>query len=159
MSSGYGDARNLRTVTSSGDPTSITHSEYYPYPVDKVWDVLVSRELTASQVKEVSDAPVEVGSTRVIVTHPQPAVGFDGVVRTTYTSVEPYEHIEQVLTAPGIEVTSRWNLLPEPGGTRLRVTYSRFDPSIPLHRQWRTMLFSGAGPILNSLREMLDKRH
>ncbi|MBL3745250.1 SRPBCC domain-containing protein, partial [Mycobacteroides abscessus subsp. abscessus] len=78
-------------MTSSGDPTSITHSEYYPYPVDKVWDVLVSRELTASQVKEVSDAPVEVGSTRVIVTHPQPAVGFDGVVRTTYTSVEPYE--------------------------------------------------------------------
>ncbi|ETZ94968.1 hypothetical protein L828_4654 [Mycobacteroides abscessus MAB_030201_1061] len=101
-------------MTSSGDPTSITHSEYYPYPVEKVWDVLVSRELTASQVKEVSDAPVEVGSTRVMVTHPQPAVGFDGVVCTTYTSVEPYEHIEQVLTAPGIEVTSRWNLLPEP---------------------------------------------
>ncbi|MBA0048417.1 SRPBCC domain-containing protein [Mycobacterium sp. NPDC050853] len=144
---------------SSGDPTSITFSEFYPYPIETVWDVLVSLELTASQVNEVSDTPVEVGQTRVIVTHPQPTVGFDGVVRTTYTSVVPNEHIEQVVTAPGIEVTSRWNLLPEPGGTRLRVTYSRFDPTIPLHRQWRTMLFSGAGPILTSLREMLDKRH
>jgi len=159
VSSGCRDTRNLRTVTSSGDPTSVTHSEYYPYPVEKVWDVLISLELTAAQVKEVHDAPVEVGATRVLITHPQPTVGFDGVLRTTYTSVVPCDHIEQVLTAPGIEVTSRWNLLPEPGGTRLRVTYSRFDPAIPLHRQWRTMLFSGAGPMLNSVREMLDKRH
>ncbi|MUM18644.1 SRPBCC domain-containing protein [Mycobacterium sp. CBMA271] len=144
---------------TSGDPTSITFTEFYPHPVEKVWEVLVSLELVASQVNEVSDTPVEVGQTRVIVTHPQPAVGFDGVVTTTYTSVVPNEHIEQVLSAPGIEVTSRWNLLPEPGGTRLRVTYGRFDPTIPLHRQWRTMLFSGAGPILLSLREMLDERH
>lgn len=144
---------------SSGDPTSITLSEFYPYPVEKVWDVLVSLELTASQVNEVSDTPVETGQTRVVVTYPIPAADYDGVVRIAYTSVVPNEHIEYVMTATGIEVTSRWTLQSEPGGTRLRVLYTRFDPGNTQHRQWRTMLFTGCGPILTNLRGLLDEGH
>lgn len=141
---------------ADNDLTSVSASEFYPYPVGDVWRVLVSLELTAEQARKVSDNPVEVGQTRVLTMYPMPSSDFDGVVHVTYTSVVPEDHIEYTLTAPGVDFKSRWSLHSEQDGTRLHLEHSRFDPENPQHRQWRSMLYSGVAPVLQTLHDLLN---
>ncbi len=125
-----------------------------PHSPRKVWRALTDPQLLARWLMKTNFAPV-VGQAFQFERDATPA--WDGVIQGEVIQSEELKSLSYSWRALGVDTVVTWTLEPIPGGTRLRLEQSGFDPE---HKQawggalagWRHM----AGALLPSVLNDLD---
>ncbi|HMV68930.1 MAG TPA: SRPBCC domain-containing protein [Myxococcota bacterium] len=99
-----------------------------PYPVERVWRALTSRELVSRWLMETDLEPV-VGHRFTLRARPVP--GWSGVTNCEVVEVTPMERLVYTWgdgseSDSGLRTLLTWTLTPIDGGTRLRMEHSGF---------------------------------
>jgi uncharacterized protein YndB with AHSA1/START domain len=125
------------------------------HPPATVWRALTDPALLASWLMPNDFAPV-VGHEFTFRAVPQPAAGFDGVVRCRVLALEPDRLLRISWRGGHLDTTVTWRLVPEGRGTRLLLDHEGFDPDDELQRRALRGLGSGwRGEILRRLGQLL----
>src|SRR4051794_26435537 len=99
-----------------------------PHPVERVWKVLVTRELVAKWLME-NDFEPRVGHRFTFRARPVP--GWSGVTHCEVLEVVPYERLvyswgDGTESDSGLRTVATWTLTREAAATRVRLVHSGF---------------------------------
>jgi uncharacterized protein YndB with AHSA1/START domain len=98
----------------------------YPYPADRVWAALTSREALSAWFMP-NDFKPEVGHRFTFRARPFRALGFDGTVRCAVLELDPPTRMVWSWAGGNIDTTVTFTLEPTAEGTRLRMHQVGFD--------------------------------
>jgi uncharacterized protein YndB with AHSA1/START domain len=109
---------------------SIVEERLMPHPPEKVWRALTQPALIAQWLMP-NDFKAEVGRRFAFRAEPQP--GWTGVTNCEIRIVEPLRRLvytwgDGTETDIGLKTVVTWTLVPEAGGTRVRMEQSGFRP-------------------------------
>jgi uncharacterized protein YndB with AHSA1/START domain len=99
-----------------------------PHPPEKIWRALTQTALLEDWLMKNDFTPT-VGAKFTFRTQPMPH--WNGVVDCEVLVVEPHQRLSYSWNAAGgkkLRTTVTWTLAPVPGGTRLRLEQSGFEP-------------------------------
>jgi uncharacterized protein YndB with AHSA1/START domain len=135
---------------------TITVDQFLAHPPTTVWRALTDSDLLARWLMPNNFAPI-VGHHFTFRTEPQPAYGFDGLVRCQVLELDPDHRMRWSWRGGRLDTTVTWTLVVEGRGTRLFLEHAGFDPDDPAQRQTLTILRGGwRSHVLPALAAIID---
>ncbi|WJR36028.1 SRPBCC domain-containing protein [Mycobacteroides immunogenum] len=143
-----------------GDLTTVKFDHHYPYPAHRVWSILVSPHLFGQWIKDFETTRYETGLTFSFSVFPFMGSGFVGEIDGSFTKVVDDELLAYRMTTRdgSISIDSCWTLNPDPGGTRLMVDATGFQPADTDQMRFRQLCLVGWPAVLDRIDELLRER-
>jgi uncharacterized protein YndB with AHSA1/START domain len=140
---------------------------FYPHPQEDVWHCLTTAELIGQWLMPNDFKPL-MGHKFQFTSKPVP--GWCGIVDCQVTEMVPNKRLSYTWVSgpkPGsrqIDTTVTWHLIPENGGTRLKLEHTGFSGfkawmvSYMMGKGWNSHIAKAFAGILNQLKPAYEKK-
>jgi uncharacterized protein YndB with AHSA1/START domain len=115
----------MSTETPQAGTRSVVIERVMPHPPEKVWRALTQSAMMAEWLMP-NDFEAKQGHQFKMTWSNN---GYSGVIDSKVTAIEPHSKLAYTWASMGVDTLVTFTLVPEAGGTRLRMEQSGFDPA------------------------------